>query len=85
MSIIEKMVEKAIIYLGKDENKKRIQMFVLDPLLNHIIERIFPYFILIATLFSLLVILVVVTFALILWKSFPVKIGDVSRGSSISG
>lgn len=79
-TIIEKMVEKAIIYFGKDDNKKRIQMFVLDPILNHVIERIFPYFVLIATLFALLVILVVVTFALILWKSFPVKIGDGAIG-----
>ena len=69
MSLVEKMVEKAIVYLGKDENKKRIQMFVLDPLLNHIIERLFPYFILITVLFAILALLIIITFTLIVWKN----------------
>jgi len=71
MSLIEKMVEKAIIYLGKDDNKKRIQMFVLDPLLNHVIDRLFPYFILLAALFGILVILIIITFSVVLWKNSP--------------
>ena len=71
MSLVEKMVEKAIIYLGKDDNKKRIQMFVLDPLLNHIIDRLFPYFILLAALFGILVILIIITFSVVLWKNSP--------------
>ena len=72
MSLVEKMVEKAIIYLGKDDNKKRIQMFVLDPLLNHIIDRLFPYFILLAALFGILVILIIITFSVVLWKNSPI-------------
>ena len=71
MSLVEKMVEKAIIYLGKDDNKKRIQMFVLDPLLNHVIDRLFPYFILLAALFGILVILIIITFSVVLWKNSP--------------
>jgi hypothetical protein len=74
MSFIEKMVEKAIIYLGKDDNKKKIQMFVLDPLLNHIIERLFPYFILITVLFAILSILIIITFTFIIWKNTAIPI-----------
>ena len=75
MSLVEKMFEKVIHYIGKDENKNRIHMFILDPILNHIIERIFPYFIILSALFTVLVILIIITCALIFWKSFPNRIG----------
>ena len=73
-ALVEKIIEKAIMYLGKEDNKQRIQLFILDPLLNHIIERLFPYFILIAILFFVLVILIFILFALIMWDIFRKRI-----------
>lgn len=79
MALVEKMMEKAIIYLGKDENKKRIQMFILDPLLNHVIERLFPYIILLAALFFVLVLCILIMLGYGLWtnlKCLTYKIGN---------
>ena len=66
--IIYKWVEKMAVHLQKEENKRLIQLYVIDPILNHVLERVFPYIILTCALFSLLVILVGMTFVIILLK-----------------
>ena len=66
--IIYKWVEKMAVHLQKEENKRLIQLYVIDPILNHVLDRVFPYIILTCALFSLLVILVGMTFVIILLK-----------------
>ena len=66
--VIYKWVEKMIAHLQKEENKRLIQLYLIDPILNHVLDRVFPYIILTCALFSLLVILVGMTFVMILFK-----------------
>jgi len=66
--VIYKWVEKMAAHLQKEENKRLIQLYLIDPILNHVLERVFPYIILTCALFSLLVILVGMTFVIILLK-----------------
>ena len=40
------MIERMIMYLQKEESLKKLHHYVMDPLLNHILERVFPYIVL---------------------------------------
>ncbi len=60
------VIEKAIQYLQKEETLKQIHHYVMDPLLNHILERVFPYIVFTCVLFSIILIVVMCTFALLL-------------------
>ncbi len=76
-STLHKWVEKMAVHLHNEENKRLVQLYLIDPILNHIMDRVFPYIILTCALFSLLVILVGLTFVLLLMKVAPVKFAGV--------
>ena len=57
------MIERMIMYLQKEESLKKLHHYVMDPLLNHILERVCPYIVLTCVLFGLLLILAMCTFA----------------------
>ncbi len=59
-------IEKAIQYLQKEETLKQIHHYVMDPLLNHILDRVFPYIVFTCVLFTVILIVVMCTFALLL-------------------
>ena len=58
-------MEKAIVFLHDDQTKHRIQHYLIDPILNHIMDRVFPYIILTCVLFVLLLIVAILTFAMV--------------------
>lgn len=62
---IHKTFQKIIKYLQREENQKWFQVFLLDPVINHILDRIFPYIVVLCVLFVLLTIMVGVTFAFV--------------------
>ena len=47
----EGVIEKSIVLLNDSENQKRIKQFVIDPVLTHVMNRMFPYILLICVLF----------------------------------
>ena len=57
--IFKKFIEKAFVMLNNDESRKYIQVYLIDPLLNHVLERIFPYIILTTVLFIILIVCIV--------------------------
>ena len=57
--IIHTFIKKAFIMLNNDEYRKYIQLYLIDPLLNHVLERIFPYIILTTALFIILIICII--------------------------
>ena len=59
------LLEKVIMFLQKEDTLQKLHLFVLDPLLNHILERVFPYIVLTCVLFGLLLILAMCTFAMV--------------------
>lgn len=61
----EGFLEKSIILLNDKENQKRIQQFVIDPVLTHVMNRVFPYILLICVLFTLLLVVAMLTFAIV--------------------
>ena len=61
-------INKMIDYLGNEKTRDRIQSDILDPLLNHIMKRIFPYIILICVFFILLLVVVLLTLGIIVFQ-----------------
>lgn len=66
---MEQFLEKSIHLLNRDETRKRLQIYLIDPLLNHIMERVFPYIVLTTVLFTLLLIVVMLTFGMLVIQS----------------
>ena len=56
---IEKFVDRAIQMLQNDTLKKKIQIMVLEPFLQNMIELIFPYVIILCVVFGLMILLMV--------------------------
>lgn len=54
--ILQKFVQKAFLLLSNEESKKYIQIYLIDPILNHILERLFPYIIMSCVLIIILII-----------------------------
>jgi hypothetical protein len=61
-------LKKAIAYAGKEEIRRQIQDTLIDPLIRHIMDRIFPYIILTCVLFVLLLIVILVTLGIIIFQ-----------------
>jgi hypothetical protein len=70
-SFMEQMMEKSIHILNREDTRKKLQLYLIDPLLNHVLERVFPYIILICVLFSLLLIFAMMTFGMLILQQRP--------------
>ena len=53
--IIQKMFQNILLLFKNDEAREYIQIYLIDPLLNHVLERIFPYIVITSILFILLI------------------------------
>ena len=65
IDVTEHLGEKFLALLRTPENQARLQS-LLDPVVNHIINRIFPYILLSAILFLILLLLSVGTFWMVM-------------------
>lgn len=64
-SWLEQLMEKSIHLLNREETRKKLQLYLIDPLLNHVMEQVLPYIVLTCVLFTLLLILVMLTFGIL--------------------
>ena len=62
---VRKWIQKMSQMIQTDENKKMIHVFLVDPILNHILERIFPYVLILCVLFVVLTIMITLTLLLV--------------------
>lgn len=76
----EGMIEKSIVMLNDTHNQKRIQQFIVDPVLNHVMNRVYPYILLICVLFTLLLVVAMLTFAIV-FLQMRQSIPGISAGS----
>jgi hypothetical protein len=63
-----KIMQTIFLYINRDETRKQLQMFLVDPLLNHVMERILPYIFLTCVFLVILLILVVLTLGIVLYQ-----------------
>jgi hypothetical protein len=54
--VIQKFINKVFLLLSNEETKKYIQIYLIDPILNHVLERLFPYIIVSCVLIIILII-----------------------------
>jgi len=71
-------LQKLIDYVHTDDTRKQIQEMIIDPLLNHVMNRVFPYIILTCVLFVLLLIVILVTLGIII---IQIRSGGIARMS----
>jgi len=60
--------KKFLDYVARDEIRSKVQGDILDPLLNHIMKRVFPYIILTCVFFILLLLVVLLTLGIIVFQ-----------------
>lgn len=75
-----KWVQKLSQILQTEENKKMMQVFLIDPILNHILDRIFPYVLILCVLFVVLTIMISLTL-LIVFTRVPAAFSAVTAVS----
>ena len=62
---LQRWIHKLTQTIQTDENKKMIQVYLIDPLISHIMERIFPYIVIMCVLFVVLTIMISLTLLLV--------------------
>jgi hypothetical protein len=72
---IIKWIQKMSHLIQTEENKKMIHVFLVDPILNHVLERIFPYILILCVLFVILTIMITLTL-LLLFMRLPAAFGS---------
>jgi len=76
---IIKWIQKMSHLIQTEENKKMIHVFLVDPILNHVLERIFPYILILCVLFVILTIMITLTL-LLLFMRLPAAFGSALSG-----
>jgi hypothetical protein len=64
----EDFVTKLFLYINREETRQQFQNFVIDPLLNHVLERVFPYILLTCVLFLVLIVIVMLTLGIVIFQ-----------------
>jgi hypothetical protein len=80
---LQKWIRKISQTIQTDENKKMMQVFLIDPLLNHVLDRIFPYILIMCVLFVLLTIMITLTLLLVFTR-LPAALGASSVNTFLS-
>jgi len=60
------LLEKCILEVKKEENMGKIQTNVLDPLIDYILERLYPYFLVTSIIFLLILLMIILVFVMLL-------------------
>ena len=77
----QNIIQKIMNYIEKNNVQLTIKSKLLDPILNHILKRIFPYIILICVMFDLLLLAVLITLGVII---FQMRSGGIDIKPSIN-
>jgi len=68
---IEKFLDKMIQLLKDDTIKKKIQIQILQPFIQYLIELVFPYIIIICVVFSIIILMITSILYLLLVNNTP--------------
>ena len=70
-AIGSELLEKCIIEIKKQENMDKIHNNVLDPLIDYILERLYPYIMVTCIMFILMLIFLILVFIMV-FRSYGV-------------
>ena len=67
-TMVHTILDKALQFIQEPKNRERIQTQCIDPLLHHILDRMFPYIILTCILFSLILLMSLTSVGLLIFQ-----------------
>jgi hypothetical protein len=67
-TMVQTILDRSLQYFQEPKNQERIQAKCIDPLLKHILNRLFPYIILTGILFSLILLLSFTSVGLLIFQ-----------------
>ena len=67
-TMVYSILDRVVQFFQEEKNRKRIQIHCIDPLLRHILDRMFPYIILTCILFSLILLMSLTTVSLLVFQ-----------------
>ena len=59
-SFVNEMIDICITEISKDENKKKINTYLIEPSFTYIFDRLYPYIILTAIIFLLILLMAII-------------------------
>ena len=62
------IVDKFIYEFKKNENQNKIKIYIIDPIIYYILDRLYPYIIVTASIFTLILVLTIMILVIILKK-----------------
>jgi hypothetical protein len=65
----DKIFDKFVSYIETEKVQNAINKKLLNPILNHVLKRMFPYIVLICIMFILLLLSVLITLGVILFQT----------------
>jgi uncharacterized membrane protein len=82
---IEKFLDKTIQMLQNDNIKKKIEVLILQPFIQYLIELLFPYVIIICVVFGLLIIMLTsVLYLLIVQMGCVTQVAQVTHVAQVA-
>lgn len=67
-TMVQTILDRSIHFFQEPKNQQRIQEKCIDPLLKHILNRLFPYIILTGVLFSLILLMSFTSVGLLIFQ-----------------
>lgn len=81
---MEKFLDKTIQMLQNENVKKKIEVLILQPFIQYLIELLFPYVIIICVVFGLLIIMLTsVLYLLIVQMGCVAQVAQVASTSAV--
>ena len=72
--MIKSRIEQFSLSLANSDTKNYIQQLVIEPFLQYIFQRSFPYLIIVISIFSIMLIIVILTFVVILMNQNKLQV-----------
>jgi hypothetical protein len=67
-TMVHTILDKALQFFQEPKNRERIQKQCIDPLIHHVLDRMFPYIILTCILFSLILLMSLTSVGLLIFQ-----------------
>lgn len=67
-TMVHTILDKALQFIQEPKNRERIQKQCIDPLIHHVLDRMFPYIILTCILFSLILLMSLTSVGLLIFQ-----------------
>ena len=82
--MMETFLDKTIQMLQNENLKKKIEILVLQPIMQYMIELLFPYVIIVCVVFGVLIIMLTSVLYLLIMQMSPIIYTPFPTGSSFA-